>query len=475
MITLAQLEKQLQSRPAANSICDTIVLYNYDEDNKKGELIPSEKIATLEITEDMFGHLPTLHIEFSDPGTIFNSGGLAPGMKVFVRLSPTNLENQDAIPAPYVEGVYIIQYFRYITGTEQATYTYTIDCVFGAFGFLNKIVTWPRNTTVNQIKQTDQTSKEVVTEVAAAGGLKTASDTSSTVTDPKALLYDDSMLWVNTNMTCEEFCKHVTSHAWVGAYDAPLYYIDRTGTLTYTTLKSMCDAAVKATYMETSLYNNQFKDDGTIDFYCRTYQDAMIEDYGYLNNEGGYNATTYVYNPYSITTLPIDEMSTITVKGATLNSARCYKFHNTERSDKNRADFIIGESNATPQAGDGRRFIANEIHFKQTHSHYDVAPLHNRNFIKGFFQVFAYLTINNNTQVNKDTQESQRVHLGDKVRIDFTTMRTQNSIQTGEYIVCGIVHTVTAHTSFTTMLQCVRDTLTKTKKLLSGTDSSTEK
>lgn len=35
MITLAQLEKQLQSRPAANSICDTIVLYNYDEDNKK--------------------------------------------------------------------------------------------------------------------------------------------------------------------------------------------------------------------------------------------------------------------------------------------------------------------------------------------------------------------------------------------------------------------------------------------------------
>ena len=416
----------------------------------------------------MYGHLPTLHIEFSDTGTMFNSAGFSPGSKIFIELVPA--VEDDTIPEPYVKGIYVIQYFRYITGIDSQTYTYTIDCMFGAYGFTNNIVTWPLNVTTNLLSEHDDTSDEVIKQIASKAGLTSVADVTG----------DDSMLWVNSNKTCEEFIKFITEHAWVGKYDAPLYYIDHNGTLYYTSLKTMCDKASMATYMDTMIYNRKL-DSGEVDTYYRTYQDAMVEDHGYLSNEGAYKDTSYLYNPYCSVldakeqvSIALNGYQTIGVKG-NANSYLCYKYYTTDKADAGRGNFIVGQSNDSVGAGDTTRYNSNDIRFKQTHLFYDVAPLHNRNFIKGFFQVFAYLTINNATQVNKDTDPSQRVKLGDKITIDFTSTDTESSIQTGDYIVAGIVHKVVARAAYTTMIVGVRDTLTKTKKLLTGTDTSSSK
>lgn len=460
MITVEKLEEAYKSNPRYGSaLYRLILLYNYNEDEKSGEHISTDRVDELNIYEDLYGNLPTMDVTFHDSGTLFHSGGLKPGWKMYVKLYPKVDKNQQEIPEPYVDAVFTIQYFKFITDPVSKGYIYKVKCVFSAFKYLNNIVKWPVNDTINKLKIKEVTSNSLIPTIASLGGLKGVSKLTSDT--------NDSMAWLNSNMTCEQFVKHIMSHAWIDNYDAPLYYIDKNGTFYYTSYKTMCDTAVLATYIHSSVANAIIDADKTASTYYRTYEDIMIDDHGYLTNEGGYKNSVYVYNPCLPTELALAlEYEPLIVRKAARASTKSYRSYTVDNGDSKRPLFINGESNITPAAGDTTRYISNEMYFNNTYKYYDVAPLHNLNFKKGFFQVFAYLTVNTTTQVNKDGQKEQRVNLGDKIMIDAHTLSNANSIQSGEYIVSGIQHTLTKNSALTIMLSCVRDSITKTKQLL---------
>lgn len=129
--------------------------------------------------------------------------------------------------------------------------------------------------------------------------------------------------------------------------------------------------------------------------------------------------------------------------------------------------FVTGISNRAASNVQNINKISNDVHFAQNHQYYDLAPLHNKALIRRFFQVFASIIYDSNTQTLKDYEPNQRVKLSDKITIDFSgTSQNDVSVHTGDYIVASLVHTWVANGSYSINIIGVRDTITAEGSLI---------
>ena len=96
-------------------------------------------------------------------------------------------------------------------------------------------------------------------------------------------------------------------------------------------------------------------------------------------------------------------------------------------------------------------------HFIDTHQHYDVAPIHNKNAKRNFFQNSIELIIDLNKQDSKLLNSKKMPKLGTKIYVDFSGENRMNKIYSGEYIIAGITYQMIKDDSFMGKLTLVND------------------
>lgn len=445
MPTIAEVINLNKSKKGSNSVCDLVLLCNYDEKTENGTLIPSEKVEKITLVEDIFGRLPRLTIKFSDNGIVwFHGQNFEAGAKIYISMYPHSEDDGD-VPKPYISGVFAIQSYLTMSDPASNTCIYTLECILEAYAYLNKVCYWPLDEGLPVQLEKTYSSSELVPLVAGQGGLKCSSEVSSI----------DTMTWVNTNLTCCDFIKKILSHAWIADDDAPIFYIDREGMAHYTSLRTLSKAPTKATYVDGIKYNKEQNADGTWNEYKRTYHDVMIDNRSYYSHETANTGISYVYNPWTPVDIPAPVIySTEVVLKAPLKSATSYRYYTTEAGK--RQPFFNGVSNIT---SGNIRYVSNDISFKQNHMWYDAAAIHNKNVVGSFFQYFAHMTVNMFTQVTNNPSDIKHASLGDRININFDSINYKDSVETGDFLVASIIHTIENMTSYTTMLTCVRDTV----------------
>lgn len=450
-MTLADAEKMNSSTLLYNNITKVVMLYDYSEKTKTGTLIPTDKIVQVTVQEDLFGHLPYVHITLADTGTYFQYMGFEYGKQVYISLSPNNDDEESN--KKYFEGIFSISGFTYTLDPEAERYIYNITCTYDATGYLNKIYRWPDKTIAGLNIEKQYTSVEVIKSIAEKSGLKFASNITT----------NDNMTWINSDKVCRDFIKHLISHSWISYDDAPIYYIDKSGTFYLSSIKTLTDNQSIITYVEDTLYNTILNSNMENIPYYKAYRDVIVDNMGFSNNIGGYKVKSYIYNPYNINKLSVKEFNRHTIRSIKESTGSYRSF---PLDDKKSVDpYFPGKINKKISDMENTRYISNDMHFDQTHEYYDIAPLHNFNLFRTFFQVFTHLTVDTSKQVMLDLKEEYSVKLGQKISIDFKSTKYAKSIANGDFIICGLTHTWTRGSAYTIMLSCVRDTVTDARRL----------
>ena len=425
------------------------ILYGGD-DPKKTYQIPNDKISKIEIKESFFTKLPTLRLMLNDVGTLFNTNGFQIGYTINVKITPV-VSDPDVIPKPYINSSFVIQAINYYADADKKDYIYEILGIYSAQKYLNDICVWPL-TEIDAINLDKQyTSEDVLNLVCTRSGLKFTSDLEHSP--------NDNMAWLNSSLSYSEFADKIVKHAWIADDDMPILYVDKDGLAHYNSLNNLCNGAVKATYIQNTLYdmkyrnksNNQNKKPSGY----RTYNTLLYKNMGFVQNQGAYGVKTMIYNPYNIREMNIIDFPPYipaNPAAATFNDGciREVEFHDSKTR-------LANLSNKAPGQTQNNRYNFAKMHFKQTHEYYDYAPQHNESIKRAFFQQFAFMTVDAVNQPDYEYEPQQKLALGDKITIRTDTVSNQASIQSGDFIVASLVHTFFVNSNYTVVITAVND------------------
>ena len=444
--------------------CDVTIIYGSNDPDKGIRIMP-DTVTELIIRENFFLLLPTMKLRLFDIGSIFHDINFQIGYSFYVKIEPV-LTDSDMVPSkPLFEGVFNIQSIENYNDFDRDTYSYVFNCMYQADKFINDICIWPKTDTMaGKIPSLDKsyTSKDTLSVVLANAGLKPTTDF---INDP-----DDNMSWLNSTLTYAEFTKKIVRHAWIKKDDMPLFYIDRNGYAYYTSLNTLCDKTTTGQYIHQTRYQKLYdpKDENTSDsaekpIVYNVYNNLEFANYGYLQNNGGYNVKKYIFNPYNSLEINPTEICPVSFditnpRAITLNDT-C--FRSVEFKDKgkdgNGALRVGNISNRAPTQGETVRYHSVSMHFKQNHQYYDYAPIHHEAVKHAFFQQFAFMTISVTDQPGYAEDPAILLKLGDKIKIDTSTLAHDTSIQTNNFIVTGLTHHIAFGTKYTIMATCVSD------------------
>lgn len=438
------------SAPSASVNNIVEVLYGSD-DPKKAYHIPNGKISKIEIKESFFTKLPTLKLMLNDVGSLFDTVGFQIGNRINVKVTPV-VSDPDVIPPPYVNSSFIIQSISYFTDPDKKDYIYEINGIYPAEKYLNDICAWP----VTEIDATNldkqYTSEDILNFVCSRGGLKFVSELESSP--------DDNMAWLNSSLSYVDFASKIVKHAWIADDDMPILYVDKDGVAHYNSLNNICKGAVKATYIQNTLYDMKYRDksgkpSNKKPSGYRTYNSLEYKNLGYIQNQGGYGIKTRIYNPYNAKEINIIDFTPViptNTAAASLNDT-CVR-ENEFHDNKTR---IAAISNKSPGQTTNCRYSFAKMHFKQTHAHYDYAPQHNESIKRAFFQQFAFLTVDAVNQPDYEYDPQQKLSLGDRITIRTDSVASQGSIQSGDFIITGLVHSFFVNSNYTVLISAVND------------------
>lgn len=453
MSTAGVLDPSSAGQSAQSASVNNIVevLYGGD-DPKKTYQIPNSKISKIEIKESFFTKLPSIKITLNDVGTLFDTVGFQIGKTINVKITPV-VSNEDAIPKPYVNAKFSIQSISYYADPDKKNYLYEIAGIYCAEKYLNDICVWPLTEidAVNLDKQ--YTSEDILNLVCSRGGLKFVSELESAP--------DDNMAWLNANLTYNEFAEKIVKHAWIADDDMPLLYVDKDGVAHYNSLNNICKGAVKATYINNTLYDMKYKQETSGNNQnikpsgYRTYNSVEYKNMGYIQNQGGYGVKTMIYNPYNAKEMNIVEFTPFIPTNplaATLNDIciREKEFHDSKSR-------VAPVSNKSPGQTTNIRYMFSKMHFKQTHAHYDYAPQHNESIKRAFYQQFAFMTVDAVNQPDYEYEPQQKLALGDRITIRTDSVANTSSIQSGDFIVVSLLHTFFVNSNYTVVVTGVND------------------
>lgn len=445
--------------PIGTIDCDIQLIYGSDKP-EKGYIVPGDKIERIVVNESFFLPLPTMTISLNDSGMFFHNVNFQIGNMFYIKITP-NLGDPDLSPDAIIEAKVVIQAMEHIYDADRSDYLYKIHCMYGAERYINDICVWPKNDT--QAGKTisinkSYTSREVLEGILTQAGLKFSAYLNSPV--------DDSMPWLNSNLTYQEFAKKIVEHAWIKNDDLPILYIDRTGTACYTSLNSLCSDVVIGNYIDATryqkIYNTTNNSVEKHDIY-RVYNSVNLANYGFLQNNGGYNIKSCIFNPYNRKEMNLKSYPpmpfNVTNPSAVSKNDICFRqkdFKDKGINEKG-APRLANISNRSATQGETCRYTTVATHYKQTHENYDFAPVHHASIRHAFFQQFAFMTIPVSDQPDYMANPKELLQLGDKIGIDFSTIANDTTVQTCNFIVTGLTHEFTFGTKYTIMATCVTD------------------
>ena len=445
-----------------------IDIYYGSEKKEEARCIPQANVVSVKIVESMFSSLPTIKLVLNDTGNMIHNLGFQHGGLLLVTITP-ELGDPDKLPTPYVNSKFRIEGIDYVFNTARNDYDYHISGIYAAETYLNCKFTWPPETMIASpdfafvknlgtdiayVKTGGFTSVELLERVVPKGGLAFMSEVST----------DDRMYWLNDVLTYYEFVKYVVAHAWISEDDCPIFYVNVNGVGVLSSLKTLQSNASLITYKEkdrSTLIGNISTSD-----HFRMYNNPILKNAGYLQNEGGYKVEASVWNPYHklcINPTPQAEAGN-TKKGSrlpprirTIPLPKPEYGHDRHGENDTQTAYIAKMSNKSSESSSNLRYCTNDIYFPETHQYYDYAPLHNLSLKKAFFNVFLYLSVDCSAQLDFDAKRKRRETLGDKITVDFANTQYNNSIQSGDFIIGSIMHYWSKIGTYQQVIGCVSD------------------
>lgn len=428
---------------AISTKINKIEVYYGNKDEKKAVVVDTSTIVELKLTENIFNTLPTLKLKIMDTGLwwntcVFQVGGIIK-LKIFSTIKE-EIQN-------YLNCDFIIQGINYYTKQEQSKYIYELNCIAGAEKYINDVCSYPEESLLDKIYPAKHNSKEVLINVMNRAGVKFISLLEN---NPK-----DKMDWVCGGITYAEFAKKIIEHAWISDDDIPMLYFDKNAICYYTTLKTMCKNGSKYKYYFDTVFQKMVQskpeEENTIMATMLTYRDIMIFNSGYLLNDGGYKVNIYQYNPYNNKKIDKKEQEIKKIEDEEKPFYRKSTFENKEvllatvsnKSNNSRENITYAERGG--------------IFFQEMHEHYNIAPLHHKNFRNSFFTNFVYINIDTTKQNGNVNGSDVYPKLGEVIYIDTSDTKYGNQLQSGKFLVTGLTHLWVPNRSYTIAIQCVND------------------
>ena len=435
-------------------------------DPKEGILIPANLINSLEINENMFSLLPTFKLVIEDKGSFFSGINVKNGDKIYFTITP-NIEVDGKEPKPYIKSEYCVQSINCLPDLASGTYSYTIVGIYNAQSYLNQIAPYPKTTETSIIMRDDKTSADAIREVLDDTSLKLNVQ----------CVTDDKSLWVNGNDNRAQFIEKIVEHAWVSVDDAPILYTDLFGQTFYTSIKTLSEKKKLVKFENIKYYYDKLK-------YSTENEITMLfGDCDYLHaagpilNQGGYEIKENYYTPYNSKDLFDEDIEKSDISFSNLidnlldssnidvsdiaigqmNDSLTRGKYRTATYKQNETYLATRSNKAASQMNHTSNSIDCGMHFKDFHSHYDLAPKHNEMIRRSFFQNFVNLVVDVHRLPEEFMNAKCRPVLGDKVYVDFSNSDGIDKIHSGNYIVCGIRHCFKYGHSYTMEMKCVTD------------------
>lgn len=425
------------------------------EDPTKGKLITNDILDGFTITESMFSLLPTLVFQIlPKEGNFYYSDNIKIGDMINVILKPKKMNGDtDSDFVPYVQTSFIVQTVANTPKPFSNAYLNKYICISPFQRYLSEISPYPKMDGIKK-QHNKEISTVVLTNVMQECGLSLSNDTSKDT-------INDASYWLNCSETRAEFAKRIVDHAWCGRGNAPLLYADINKTVHYQTVKDICKSekdkgVIDNKYIFFQAFNDQNIDNNSKNNTVLVSDLYAINAAGPILNLGGYSLNFSIYNPYNKDKIAYQQNSVSNV--ISQSDEAIPKFSNTNiLSTKNDAeekefgyrnveikfdeDLLATLPNRQASEKDIVTINTNGgIYFDELHPYYDLAPKHNEQVRRNFFQQFVKLTVDTSKTLECFRNTSVRPKLGDTIYLDASKSDIPDVIYSGRYCIVEIKH-----------------------------------
>ena len=414
-------------------------LYIRSDNPDKAIRISKDNVMKIRLIENMFTILPTMNIVIQDNLRLFDVLKLKIGDPIYLKIKPVKSGEDDSIIHNFINTRMSIRKIDSMVNEQVGTGVYSLTCCYDAIKLISKTISYPEKTLLNVNLQ--ETSDLVIKNILSKVGIPVVSEVTA----------NDAMYWLNAKNKVKQFVEKVLSHAWIENDDFPIYFTDINGQGCYTSIKTICDKTTEANYSNpNNVMNNNLKDV----FIYESFKQSEFSGISMLDD--GYIQNAIVYDPMNRTGL-LDLTEFVPNDQVDLLSTYQYGYRKSIYDSRdNKLSKISSKDDAFDESEISTKHFSG-THFIDTHQHYDVAPIHNKNAKRNFFQNSIELIIDLNKQDSKLLNSKKMPKLGTKIYVDFSGENRMNKIYSGEYIIAGITYQMIKDDSFMGKLTLVND------------------
>lgn len=411
----------LQKGITNNVVCNRTNDYQIVLGAIDGIEIPNTDIASFIIEEDIFSLLPAACFSMSDAGRFFDSGDMYVGQTVYIQFTPMRMYAEDSKISSYVSMRMKIVSIDSTRNNMTGTTAYIVTCLYDALATLSSVYAYPPKSVI-QLSTLTESSVNAIKAQLNAGGLDAISNVSTT----------DTMTWLNTHNKVYQCVNKLLSHSWISDNDALLTYTSFVNDKSFdenssneeieeaftkaaiiTSCNTLAQQTSEATYIPAKRTGEHPN--------CYRYASAFVRNHAgvsTIKNEA-YAQTEYMFDPLGV--LSIDTLTKFESADLALSNLLTNRFvaGALKTTYNNPEVSMAGKSSKIQSLYDiTNNVIDTGYHMPSTHSHYDVAPAHNRAILASFFNMTIDLTFDVNQQ-NADVLLTNALpHIGQKVTLD---------------------------------------------------------
>lgn len=421
-------------------------------DPSKGTLIDNEMIDAFTITENMFTLLPTMVFQLITRGKFYYSNNIKIGDMVNVILTPKSMNDDEYDPEPYIKASFVVQTIANEPQPFKDVYLNKYICIFPAQRYLSEVSAYPTMDLKTALLYQKTTSAEALNTVLSECGLTLQNDT-----DEGEI--NDASYWLNCSETRAEFAKRIIDHAWCGRGNAPLLYSTASGAVHYQTIRDICKSekdkgVIDNKYIFLQNFNGQETDNNSKNNTVLISALHSMNAAGPILNLGGYSLSYSIYNPYNKEKIAYKQNSVSNMNSESDEAIPKFSdtnalstINDTEEKDfgyrnvhiKFDEDLLATIPNRQPSEKDVVTINTNGgVHFDELHPYYDLAPKHNEQVRRNFFQQFTKVTVDANRQLDCFRNASVRPKLGETIYLDASKSGDPDVIYTGRYCIVEI-------------------------------------
>lgn len=459
----------LQKGITNNVVCNKTNDYQVVLGAIDGIEIPNTNIASFIIEEDLFSLLPAASFTMSDAGRFFDSGDIYVGQTVYIQFTPMRMFAEENKTSSYVSMRMKIVSIDTTRNNMTGTAAYIVTCLYDALATLASVYSYPPKS-IFQFSTTTESSVNAIKAQLNAGGLDAISNIATT----------DSMIWINTNNKVCQCINKFLSHSWISDNDAMIAYtsfvndksFDENSSneeieevFTKAAIITSCNTLLQQTSEATYIPSKRTGEHPN----CYRYASAFVRNHAGVSTvkNDAYSQVEYMFNPLGI--LNADSLTDFSSADLALSNLLTNRFvTGALKVEYNNPEVsLASKSSKIPSLYD---IVNNSIdvgyHMPDTHSHYDVAPAHNRAILASFFNMTIDLTFDVNQQNGEVLLTNTLPHIGQKVTLDCSNSDEELSENyTGDYIVAQLKYVINDNETAKCVVTLVSDGTNKKPSL----------